>query len=191
MEHAWGEIEHEVVYKSGIEFPHETLRQFAAIAGALEILEREFGVLRLKKLQLIEMARDRYRAGHGLKERLDVARLLGFLESERPDCLSWRNAVELGRPFPPRIEVSCVEALATGGVKTPWSLQHLMRSPRFRGAVRSFAARQGIGPDEVSHLALIVIATLIRNPQLVREHFPEMIYDPAIEELLARRLSQN
>ena len=37
--HAWAEIEHEVVYKSGVEYPKSTARQFGALAGTLEILD--------------------------------------------------------------------------------------------------------------------------------------------------------
>src|SRR5262249_53462344 len=41
LEHAWAEIEHEVVYKSGIIYPPLIKRRFARIAGAIELLEDE------------------------------------------------------------------------------------------------------------------------------------------------------
>jgi ppGpp synthetase/RelA/SpoT-type nucleotidyltranferase len=42
LEHAWAEIEHEVVYKSGMEFPGQFKRRFAAIAGLLEMIDKDF-----------------------------------------------------------------------------------------------------------------------------------------------------
>src|SRR5579862_8510120 len=38
LEHAWAEIEHEIVYKSGINYSEPVLRMFAALAGTLELL---------------------------------------------------------------------------------------------------------------------------------------------------------
>ena len=63
LEHAWAEIEHEVVYKSGIEYPASVKRRFARIAGAIEILEDEFVALRDYQEQLIEEYKRRYLAG--------------------------------------------------------------------------------------------------------------------------------
>ena len=37
LEHVWAEIEHQVVYKSGAEFPDGFKRRFAALAGVLEL----------------------------------------------------------------------------------------------------------------------------------------------------------
>jgi hypothetical protein len=42
LEHAWAEIEHEIVYKSGITQPDAVRRRFAALAGSLELFDSEF-----------------------------------------------------------------------------------------------------------------------------------------------------
>src|SRR5439155_19155749 len=42
LQHSWAEIEHEVVYKSGVAYPQSFKRAFSALAGTLEILDKQF-----------------------------------------------------------------------------------------------------------------------------------------------------
>ena len=54
LQHAWAEIEHDVQYKSPITIPDSIKRRFMALAGLLEIADREFQAIqdedeRLKK----------------------------------------------------------------------------------------------------------------------------------------------
>jgi putative GTP pyrophosphokinase len=46
LQHAWAEIEHDIVYKSPGEIPFRARRRFACLAGLLEIADREFESLR-------------------------------------------------------------------------------------------------------------------------------------------------
>ena len=46
LQHAWAEIEHDIVYKSLGEIPFRVRRRFACLAGLLEIADREFESLR-------------------------------------------------------------------------------------------------------------------------------------------------
>jgi len=46
LQHAWAEIEHNIVYKSPVEIPFRVRRRFACLAGLLEIADREFESLR-------------------------------------------------------------------------------------------------------------------------------------------------
>jgi ppGpp synthetase/RelA/SpoT-type nucleotidyltranferase len=46
LQHAWAEIEHDVVYKSPGVIPFRVRRRFASLAGLLEIADREFESLR-------------------------------------------------------------------------------------------------------------------------------------------------
>jgi ppGpp synthetase/RelA/SpoT-type nucleotidyltranferase len=187
LEHAWAEIEHEVVYKSGIKFPPEALRQFAALAGTLEILDGEFLTLRAVRSRLIELYRDRYARRLDANEELDAARLLGLLEACYPDGISWRRATDSGFPFPMHMEACCVDALRAVGLKTALALRSAMTQARYRSAIRNFAALKGIGSDEVSHLALIVIMVALKDENVVRTYFPQMLRDESIERLLATR----
>ena len=42
LQHAWAEIEHDIQYKSSITIPKDIRRRFMALAGLLEIADREF-----------------------------------------------------------------------------------------------------------------------------------------------------
>jgi putative GTP pyrophosphokinase len=187
LQHAWAEIEHEVVYKAGVEYPDEVLRQFASLAGALEILDREFTELRKKKNQLIDEYRDAYRKSLDEHKPLDSARLLGFLEASRPDGLSWRQAEINEIPFLPKVETSCVEALRTVRLGTAKTLRSLMNSQRFRSQVNSFASANGIEPSKVSHLALVVIAIGLKNLSILKRQFPDIIRDPSLQSIIDER----
>ena len=46
LQHAWAEIEHDIVYKSPGDIPFRLRRRFACLAGLLEIADREFESLR-------------------------------------------------------------------------------------------------------------------------------------------------
>ncbi len=187
LEHAWAEIEHEIVYKSGVTYPPALLRKFAALAGTLEILDAEFLALRAARLELVEEYRRRYDRLLDGSEPLDAARLMGFLEARWPDGLSWRRAAATGRAFPMHIEASCVDALRAVGLKTASDLRLWMARSSYRSAMRDFASLKGIAPDDISHLALVVIAVALKDEAVLRTYFPEMLRDPSIEQLIASR----
>jgi hypothetical protein len=189
LEHAWAEIEHEIVYKSGIKQPREITRRFASLAGALELLDSEFLALRKENDLLIGHYRVVYLENEDQRILFDVARLLGFLEASRPG-LSWRQAAGDGVPFRAGLDNSCVEALKVVGLGTPASLSRMFQSSRFRYALRSFAALQGIGQTDVSHLANVVLAVMVKDAKVVEHHFPEIINDPAIRQFFDRRASR-
>jgi len=187
LDHAWAEIEHEVVYKSGIEFPDITKRRFASLAGTLELLDSEFLELRAERDRLIDMYRGRYTRKEDDRKAFDVARLLGFLSANRPEGQGWQAVASGGVPFGTGLETSCLDALKTVGLGTAASLRLLFRSSKFRYAISTFASSEGIAPEQVSHLAAVVIAVAIKNVRIVQHHFPEIIYDPAIARLVERR----
>ena len=189
LEHAWAEIEHAIVYKSGICQPEKLTRRFAALAGTLELLDGEFLGLRDERNVLIEGYLERYRHKEDLKKPFDVARLLAFLEATL-EGRSWRQAATEGKPFGAGLEVSCVDAMKAVGLGTPHSLARMFKSSRYRYAVHSFAANNGIAPSEVSHLASVVLAVGVKEPRTVRQHFPEIMYDPAIRAMVERRASR-
>jgi ppGpp synthetase/RelA/SpoT-type nucleotidyltranferase len=183
LEHAWAEIEHEINYKAGIKFGHPFRRTFGAIAGTLEILEAQFLDLKRERNVLIEQYKVAYDKRRDGNEELDAARLLALLEVLRPDGLSWRSAESNGRQFLPRIEATCVSALAAVGVRTGNQLKSVVKSPRFRSAVRRFANSMGLDPAETSHFALSVIAVGIISRQLLLEEYPELVEDFTLRKL--------
>lgn len=181
LEHAWAEIEHEVVFKSAINYPESVDRRFAAVAGTLEMLGTEFHALRTERNELIESYREKYRRYLDNKKSFDAARLLGFLEAYCPTNLSWRKAEEGGRPFPPRIEATCVAALKACKLSTANALYTFMQSAEFRKVARQFAAAQ---LEEPTHLALVVIAVARRSPGVFQDYFSSMSEDLSLEAIL-------
>lgn len=57
LQHAWAEIEHDIQYKSTVTIPTETRRRFVALAGMLEIADREFQGIQDSDLEFREKAR--------------------------------------------------------------------------------------------------------------------------------------
>ena len=130
LEHAWAEVEHEIVLKSGIEHPDSVIRRFAAIAGTLEVLGAEFTSLRHERQKAIDVSRQRYADGLDSRRGFDSVRLLGFLENEYPANLSWRRSEEMGQPFPPGIEATCVAALKHCDLGSPSRSNHFSNDKR-------------------------------------------------------------
>lgn len=52
LQHAWAEIEHDIVYKSHEDIPFELRRKFASLAGLLEIADREFEALKADEVKV-------------------------------------------------------------------------------------------------------------------------------------------
>jgi ppGpp synthetase/RelA/SpoT-type nucleotidyltranferase len=190
LEHAWAEIEHEVVYKSGINYPEGFNRQFASLAGTLELLDSQFLSMRGQRDTLIDAYRKTYILKQEMHKSFDVARLLGFLEAIRPDGLSWRKAARDGKPFEEGLDRACVAALKAAHMSTPASLKAILSSARFRYAATTYAASIGSSPLAISHLAMVVIAIALRNGPKLRTHFPEIIFDSGIERIIVGRRSR-
>ena len=184
LDHAWSEIEHEVVYKSGIEYPSDVKRRFKAVAGSLEVLEHAFHELSAERDGLIDRYKHEYKQGIGGERRLDVARLQAFLEVTFPSGLSWRKAEQQGTPFPSGLAVASVDALDVVRLRTAGKLHEVLKTSRFKRMLRDFSSLEGINPHEVSHLAVVVLAVASIRPQVVRVQFPEMLYSPSINGLI-------
>jgi len=60
LQHAWAEIEHDIVYKSPGEIPFRRVRRrFACLAGLLEIADREFESLRQDEMAVRQTIQSR------------------------------------------------------------------------------------------------------------------------------------
>jgi ppGpp synthetase/RelA/SpoT-type nucleotidyltranferase len=57
LQHAWAEIEHDIQYKSVETIPREIRRRFTALAGLLEIADREFQAVQAEDERLRQEAR--------------------------------------------------------------------------------------------------------------------------------------
>jgi putative GTP pyrophosphokinase len=56
LQHAWAEIEHDIQYKSSLTIPRDIKRRFMALAGLLEIADREFQSIQEADRDLTERA---------------------------------------------------------------------------------------------------------------------------------------
>lgn len=186
LEHAWAEIEHEVVYKSGIKYPILVKRRFARMAGAIEMLEDEFIALRDQQRELVSLYKARYEKGLDGASEIDSVRLIALLECERPTALGWRAAAENGAPFPPHIENRCVKAIRKTGIKSGQTLTTSLRSKDLKAAERLFMQEHRLA-EPVSHLNTARLVVLLRSPVIFCDYFPEMEFDPAIQRLLKDR----
>jgi ppGpp synthetase/RelA/SpoT-type nucleotidyltranferase len=180
LEHAWAEIEHEVIYKSGIRYPKPTIRRFAAIAGSLEILDREFSEIRKERKELIETYKARYGSKQELHEEIDAARLLAFFEQIRPQGLSWLRAEADRRPFPRHIESRCIDALTAVNIHNGNQLMKALNASQFKTAAKKFAAHKSIGVQEISHLATVALVVGSRKRTVLFDYLEEVSSDPSI-----------
>jgi ppGpp synthetase/RelA/SpoT-type nucleotidyltranferase len=64
LQHAWAEIEHDIQYKSTSVIPQEIRRRFAALAGMLEVADREFQAVQDEDRRLREDARKMIKEGN-------------------------------------------------------------------------------------------------------------------------------
>ncbi len=63
LQHAWAEIEHDIQYKSSNTIPSEIRRRFMALAGMLEIADREFQAIQDADRQLEHHAKTMVQSG--------------------------------------------------------------------------------------------------------------------------------
>ncbi|MEM7290521.1 MAG: hypothetical protein AAF412_09185 [Pseudomonadota bacterium] len=187
LEHAWAEIEHEVVYKSKVDYPREIVRRFASLAGTLEILDDEFFALKHKKNDLIRKYRDFYRKNREDKTPFDTARLLGFLEATRSKGRSWRRAEEEGRPFHPGLDSACIDALRAVGLDSPKKLNYVLTSRKFRYGAATFASARGIETKHISHPACVVVALIVTDASTIKRYFPEVVLDQTVAGMIESR----
>lgn len=63
LQHAWAEIEHDIQYKSSTAIPGGIRRRFMALAGMLEIADREFQAIQNEDRKLADRASEMVRQG--------------------------------------------------------------------------------------------------------------------------------
>ena len=184
LEEGWAEIEHDVVYKAGIKYDREVLREWGALAGALEIADSHFLTLRAKRREMIAKYRQDFDAGRELSSDWDVARLLAFLEVERPNAIGWIQAEDMGKPFPPGSESDAIGALNDAGLRDPNALRLVMASEPFIAALGRYAQGNLVSPSEVSHLACVAMAVGTVARAALNEHLGDLATDRSLVSAL-------
>ncbi len=80
LQHAWAEIEHDLGYKSAIEIPRDMRREFARIAGLLEIADEAFDKIRSKLCDYEQEVVDRLCTDTADHMTLDIHTLNAFMK---------------------------------------------------------------------------------------------------------------
>ena len=58
LQHAWAELEHDIQYTSSTAIPKEIRRRFMALAGVLEVADREFQAIQDADKVIVDTARE-------------------------------------------------------------------------------------------------------------------------------------
>jgi putative GTP pyrophosphokinase len=82
LQHAWAEIEHDIQYKSAEVIPAEIRRRFMALAGVLEIADREFQRIQDADKDLTAEARTRVEGGQLANVEITPDALRAFLDKK-------------------------------------------------------------------------------------------------------------
>jgi putative GTP pyrophosphokinase len=80
LQHAWAEIEHDIQYKSAAAIPDEIRRRFMALAGMLEIADREFQAIQDEDKALVVEVRKLVKAGNLESVEITPDSLKAFLD---------------------------------------------------------------------------------------------------------------
>ena len=80
LQHAWAEIEHDIRYKSPSAIPHAISRRFMALAGLLEIADREFEAIQAEDDSVRTNARTLIREGKLNQVELTADALHSYLD---------------------------------------------------------------------------------------------------------------
>ena len=82
LQHAWAEIEHDIQYKSSITIPRDIKRRFMALAGLLEIADREFQAIQDADQDLTAQAKSAVVAGQLDEVEITPSSLKAYLDKK-------------------------------------------------------------------------------------------------------------
>lgn len=181
LEHAWAEIEHEIMYKSTTKYPDAIKRKFAALAGAIEILDHEFSMLRKEESNLISDYVGELKKKTPRKS-LDKAWMIALLEHVFPNQLGWRKAAADGKPFKKGLDDRCCIALKRAGIENTSSFERLLRKKALKNIIKTYAANKGEHPEKISHFAIVVLALILHKPKIIKDEFSDFLEDLAMKK---------
>jgi ppGpp synthetase/RelA/SpoT-type nucleotidyltranferase len=182
LEHAWAEMEHELVYKRRTNYSDDTQRNIAAVAGTLELMDVLFEGFRSAFDLEVQRRHDELSAGESWNKLSDAAAVVAAFELIVGTPCGWRSPI--GAQFPAHSPALVCEALSAAELTTPQSIQGAFAGPSVGDAILSFAALKGITGAEVSHLAIGALISGMQ-PGFDRADFPDLFTDGAIVTVLS------
>jgi len=181
LSHAWAEIEHSLRYKIGSGIPEELGRRFDALAGVLELADREFSGIEQATVELVVSKSMRYRNGSDLDEALSTIQLLAALKSNRPDM---RTLGPHGLVLSIEDAFRFAKLLQDCGKSTVESLVASLTNNEVLGAIARYAELSDfpLDPDEASAIVAIGAVIGIEDRDLFES--VEAFKDPHLSEAL-------
>ena len=92
LQHAWAAINHDIGYKTGVEIPHEYLRQMNRLAGMLEMADDEFSRIRTEINDYRRRVQQLVQSGKLDDVMLDGDTFKSYLQTRPIDALNRRIA---------------------------------------------------------------------------------------------------
>ncbi|MGY2065348.1 GTP pyrophosphokinase [Blastococcus sp. SYSU DS0619] len=156
--HAWAEIEHSLRYKVGVGVPEELLRRFDALAGTLELVDREFSSIEAATVDVVNRLKGRYAGGEAHDDELSTVQLLACVSAARADMRPLgphKLALEIEEAF------RLAKVLKLAGVCTVGQLVQEIASGEVQSVIRKYAALDpaNFEPEEAS--ARVVLGAVI------------------------------
>jgi ppGpp synthetase/RelA/SpoT-type nucleotidyltranferase len=158
ISHAWAEIEHSLRYKIGEGIPPELARRFDALAGTLELVDREFSAIEDSTVKLVASKAERYSLGHDLDDTVSTVQLLALLKAAKPSM----------RPLgPDKLLIGIEDAyrfskiLIRCGISTVGQVMSALKTNELNAVLDRYSelAANISDPDEAS--GVVVLGTII------------------------------
>ena len=162
ISHAWAEIEHSLRYKVGGGVKNDLARRFDALAGTLELVDREFTAIELATVDLVEEKIKRYGDSHDLDDGLTSLNLMAALRVKRPQMVVLGPD---GLLLPIEDAYKLSKLLEEAGVRTVGGLLEALEDRTVREKVRLYAelAAQNILPEQASGLVVLGVVIGVRK----------------------------
>ncbi|MBT2586688.1 GTP pyrophosphokinase family protein [Arthrobacter sp. ISL-95] len=156
--HAWAEIEHSLRYKVGEGIPPGLARRFDALAGTLELVDREFSGIETATVQLVLDKSVRYLSGQDLDDSLSTIQVLAALRVRRPEMKALGPD---GLPLPIEDGFKFAKILVRCGIMTVQDLLDALINNDILAVIRRFANTQSypLEPEEAS--GIVVIGSIV------------------------------
>jgi ppGpp synthetase/RelA/SpoT-type nucleotidyltranferase len=163
ISHAWAEIEHSLRYKIGDGIPNDLARRFDALAGTLELVDREFSGIEEATVELVRGKASRYRSNDDLHDALSTVQLLAALMCSRPNMKSLGPD---GLPLPIEEAFKFAKILVRCGIPDVSTLMHALDGRETSAIVRRYTESTGfpLEPDEAS--GIVVVGAIVGQQDL-------------------------
>lgn len=162
ISHAWAEIEHSLRYKIGDGIPDSLSRRFDALAGTLELVDREFDAIEQDTLSLVDARAKDYASRVRRDDPLSTVQLLAALKYCRPE-MEMPKVSKIALPIEDAFRLSKI--LNKAGCANVATFIELIQSQSVLSIIRAYADSKGLDPEAAS--GAVVVGAAIGAVDLV------------------------